>query len=104
MPDWRHVQTQTEKNAKDCSTAARPGAVEVGRSEELGMESSQRSYDHAARGFIERYCTEPSLAFNKTVVTWYRIFLEQAHMHIRRLTSACRRFAALQMKPLMPVC
>jgi hypothetical protein len=30
--------------------------------------SSQRSYDHAIREFIEWYCSEPRLAFNKTVV------------------------------------
>jgi integrase len=41
--------------------------------------SSQRSYDHAIREFIEWYCSEPRLAFNKTVVTRYRISLEQAH-------------------------
>ena len=40
--------------------------------------SSQRSYDHAIREFIDWYCSEPRLAFNKTVVTRYRIFLEQA--------------------------
>lgn len=40
--------------------------------------SSQRSYDHAIREFIEWYCSEPRLAFNKTVVTRYRISLEQA--------------------------
>src|SRR5947207_12011234 len=45
----------------------------------LASPSSQRSYDHAIREFIEWYCSEPRLAFNKTVVTRYRIFLEQAH-------------------------
>ena len=35
--------------------------------------SSQRSYGHAIREFIEWYCSEPRLAFNKTVVTRYRI-------------------------------
>jgi integrase len=44
----------------------------------LASQSSQRSYDHAIREFIEWYCSEPRLAFNKTVVTRYRIFLEQA--------------------------
>jgi NAD(P)-dependent dehydrogenase (short-subunit alcohol dehydrogenase family) len=34
---------------------------------------------HAIRGFIESYCSEPRLAFNKTVVTRYRISLEQRH-------------------------
>src|SRR5213082_1263457 len=45
----------------------------------LVSSSSQRSYDHAIREFIEWYCSEPRLAFNKAVVTRYRIFLEQAH-------------------------
>jgi hypothetical protein len=41
--------------------------------------SSERSYDHAIREFIEWCCSEPRLAFNKTVVTRYRITLEQKH-------------------------
>jgi hypothetical protein len=45
----------------------------------LTSPSSQRSYDHAIREFIDRYCSEPRLAFNKTVVTRYRISLEQRH-------------------------
>ena len=39
----------------------------------LASQSSQRSYDHAIRKLIEWYCSEPRLAFNKTVVTRYRI-------------------------------
>jgi hypothetical protein len=42
----------------------------------LTSRSSQRSYDHAIREFIDWYCSEPRLAFNKTVVTRYRINLE----------------------------
>jgi hypothetical protein len=45
----------------------------------LTSPSSQRTYDHAIREFIEWYCSEPKLAFNKTVVTRYRIALEQQH-------------------------
>lgn len=45
----------------------------------LTSRSSQRTYDHAIRGFIEWYCSDPRLAFNKTVVTRYRINLEQQH-------------------------
>src|SRR5260370_2820597 len=44
----------------------------------LTSRSSQRTYDHAIREFIDWYCSEPRLAFNKTVVTRYRINLEQA--------------------------
>jgi hypothetical protein len=42
----------------------------------LTSQSSQRTYDHRIREFIEWYCSEPRLAFNKTVVTRYRISLE----------------------------
>jgi hypothetical protein len=45
----------------------------------LTSQSSQRSYDHAIREFIDWYCSEPRLAFNRTAVTRYRISLEQAH-------------------------
>jgi predicted component of type VI protein secretion system len=34
----------------------------------LTSPSSQRTYDHAIREFIERYCSEPRLAFKNTVV------------------------------------
>lgn len=62
----------------------------------LPSPSSQRSYDHAIREFIEWYCSEPRLAFNKTVVTRYRIFLEQAHYAsstINLRLAAVRRLA-----------
>jgi site-specific recombinase XerD len=45
----------------------------------LTSASSKRSYDHAIREFIDWYCSEPRLAFNKTVVTRYRISLEERH-------------------------
>ena len=39
----------------------------------LTSSSSKCSYDHAIREFIDWYCSEPGLAFNRTVVTRYRI-------------------------------
>jgi hypothetical protein len=62
----------------------------------LPSVSSQRSYDHAVRQFIEWYCSEPRLAFNRIVVTRYRIFLEQAHYAsstINLRLAAVRRLA-----------
>jgi site-specific recombinase XerD len=62
----------------------------------LASQSSQRSYDHAIREFSEWYCSEPRLAFNKTVVTRYRIFLEQtryASSTINLRLAAVRRLA-----------
>ena len=62
----------------------------------LVFSSSQRSYDHAIREFIEWYCSEPRLAFNKTVVPRYRISLEQKHYApstINLRLAAVRRLA-----------
>jgi integrase len=62
----------------------------------LPSVSSQRSYDHAIRQFINWYCSEPRLAFNRIVVTRYRIFLEQAHYAsstINLRLAAVRRLA-----------
>src|SRR5664280_3684712 len=62
----------------------------------LTSQSSQRSYDHAIREFIDWYCSEPRLAFNRTVFTRYRISLEQAHYAsstINLRLAAIRRLA-----------
>ena len=62
----------------------------------LTSPSSQRSYDHAIREFIDWYCSEPRLAFNKSVITRYRISLEQrqyAPSTINLRLAAVRRLA-----------
>jgi hypothetical protein len=66
--------------------------------------SSQRTYDHAIREFIEWNRLGPRLAFNKVVVTRYRISLEQGHYAsstinlrlaaVRRLAYVLRRTCA----------
>lgn len=43
----------------------------------LTSRSGQRTYDHAIREFAAWYCSDPRLAFNRTVVLRYRIHLEQ---------------------------
>ena len=45
----------------------------------LTSASGQRTYDHAITEFVDWYCSEPRLAFNRTVVLRYRIHLEQRH-------------------------
>jgi len=42
----------------------------------LASKSGQRTYDHAIDEFVEWYCSEPRLAFNRSVVLRYRIHLE----------------------------
>jgi site-specific recombinase XerD len=43
----------------------------------LTSVSGQRTCGHAINDFVEWYCSEPRLAFNRTVVLKYRICLEQ---------------------------
>ena len=46
----------------------------------LSSPDSQRSYRFAIDDFISWYCSEPRLAFNKTVVLRYRLQLEARHL------------------------
>ncbi len=62
----------------------------------LTSKSGQRSYDRAITDFVDWYCSEPRLAFNRTVVLRYRIFLEQkqyAATTINLRLAAVRRVA-----------
>src|SRR5260221_4131284 len=57
---------------------------------------SARVYEHAIREFVAWYCSEPRLAFNRTVVLRYRIHLEQRHYApatINLRLAALRRIA-----------
>jgi site-specific recombinase XerD len=44
--------------------------------ESLRSPGSRRCYEHAIAEFIDWYCSEPRLGFNKAVVTRYRMHLE----------------------------
>jgi integrase len=62
----------------------------------LTSQSGQRTYDHAIDDFVGWYCSEPRLAFNRTVVLRYRIHLEQqlyAPATINLCLAAVRRLA-----------
>src|ERR1700688_3445617 len=62
----------------------------------LAAASSQESYGHAIDEFIGWYCSEPRLAFNRSVVLRYRFFLEQkklAPSTINVRLAAVRRLA-----------
>ena len=43
----------------------------------LTSKSGQRTYDRAITDFVEWYRSKPRLAFNRTMVLRYRIYLEQ---------------------------
>jgi integrase len=62
----------------------------------LSSASGQRTYAHAIDEFVGWYCSEPRLAFNRTVVLRYRIFLEErafAPATINLRLAAVRRIA-----------
>lgn len=62
----------------------------------LPAASSQESYGHAIDEFIGWYCSEPRLAFSRTVVLRHRFFLEQndlAPSTINVRLAAVRRLA-----------
>jgi len=62
----------------------------------LPAMASQESYEYAIDEFISWYCSEPRLAFNRTVVLRYRFFLEQRNLApstINVRLAAVRRLA-----------
>jgi hypothetical protein len=62
----------------------------------LTSKSGQRTYDHAITEFVDWYCSEPRLAFNRTVVLRYQIYLEQRHLAATTINlrlAAVRRVA-----------
>jgi site-specific recombinase XerD len=62
----------------------------------LHSPESQRGYQHSINEFINWYCSEPRLSFNKTVVTRYRIHLESRSLApgtINVRLAAIRRLA-----------
>src|SRR5919201_3207503 len=70
--------------------------IKTGVLNSLPSASGQRTYDHAIREFVAWYCSEPRLAFNRTVVLRYRIHLEQrgyAPATINHRLAAVRRMA-----------
>jgi integrase len=62
----------------------------------LASAHSRRSYKHAIESFIDWYCSEPRLGFNRSVVLRYRAFLEGLTLSAATVNlhlSAIRRLA-----------
>ena len=62
----------------------------------LRSPESQRGYRHAISEFIDWYCSEPRLSFNRTVVLRYRMHLESRNLApgtINVRLAAVRRLA-----------
>jgi site-specific recombinase XerD len=62
----------------------------------LTSTEAQRGYNHAINEFVDWYCSEPRLAFNRTVVLRYRSYLEARQLAagtINLRLGAVRRLA-----------
>jgi site-specific recombinase XerD len=69
------------KNGKSTCTKTKLGLPDLEQAKSAVLVSlrspeSQRSYRRSIDDFVRWYCSEPRLSFNKTVVTRYRICLE----------------------------
>jgi hypothetical protein len=69
----------------------------------LTSASGQRTYEHAIREFVTWYCSEPRLAFNRTVVLRYRIHSNNADTRRPRLIFAWPPFGASRTRRRTPV-
>ena len=70
----------------------------------LRSPESQRSYRRSIEDFVYWYCSEPRLSFNKTVVTRYRIHLEDrllapGTINVRLWTTAFSRRTRFRDQP-----
>jgi hypothetical protein len=70
---------QNKRKLRTPKTILRLPDLDVAKSAVLNSLSSpdaQRGYRHAIDEFVDWYCSEPRLSFNKTVVIRYRLHLE----------------------------
>src|ERR1700745_191505 len=82
MRCWRPHRIPKSRRKRVARTVLKLPDLEQSKSavlNSLASLNSRRAYDYAIREFTDWYCSEPRLAFNKTVVTRYRISLEQRH-------------------------
>jgi len=78
----RHDKTNRGKPKRPKTRLGLPD-LDHSRSAVLGSlrsRESKRGYRHAIDEFIQWYCSEPRLSFNKIVVTSFRIFLENRNL------------------------
>lgn len=92
------MMAKARKTSRQKSKLGLPDLEQVKSAVLVSLRSpeSQRSYRRSVDDFVCWYCSEPRLAFNKTVVTRYRIHLEErllAPGTIKVRLAAVRRLA-----------
>ena len=61
----------------------------------LSCRDAQRGYRHAIDEFVDWYCSEPRLSFNKTLVLRYRMHLESRQLAPGTINCASVPFSVL---------
>src|SRR6202161_3660041 len=89
----KSIRTKTKLGLPDLEHAK--SAVLVS----LRSPESQRSYRRSIDDFVCWYCSEPRLSFNKTVVTRYRIHLEERVAGARNTHKSGEDTCALPTTP-----
>jgi site-specific recombinase XerD len=96
LEQFIHLMGHTRYLFRSRVTACRETGWREAGVTQLDVPESKRGYRHAIDEFIQWYCFEPRLSFNKVVVTRYRIFLENRHLAagtINGRLAAVRRLA-----------
>ena len=70
----------------------------------LTSASGQRTYDHAIREFVAWYCSEPRLAFNRTVVSGTGFTSNNASMRRPRSIFGSPRSVGSRTRQPTPAC
>jgi hypothetical protein len=99
--------SHSRKHRKHPKARLRLPDLEFSRTAVLNSLTSvdgQRGYGHAIDEFVDWYCSEPRLAFNRTVVLRYRGYLEAACSLPGRSTCAWALFGAWPMRQPIAVC
>lgn len=90
---------RSKVNRKKPKTVLRPPDLEFAKAaviNSLTSSDAQRGYLHAIDEFVDWYCSEPRLAFNRVVVLRYRSYLETRQLAsgtINLRLGAVRRLA-----------
>ncbi len=93
MPKKRTATRRSAKNTLRLLTSITPKPQCL---QSLGAVASKRTYAYAINDFITWYCSEPRLAFGRTVVLRYRYELEARRLApatINLRLAAVRRLA-----------
>src|SRR3977135_1664628 len=94
----KRIRSRKEKRSGAKSILRLPD-LEAAKSavlDSLSCPDAQRGYRHAIDEFVDWYCSEPRLSFNKTVVVRYRMHLESRKLApgtINLRLGAVRRLA-----------